>query len=231
MTGARRLAAGLALLLASRAAGAQVGHLPERSPYRDAPFRQGVSVFSGWWSAGRNPAGVAPNSAPLIGARYDWSVGEAGSLYVRQQVVFASRTPVDPFRAPSQRSLGSYSWPFTAFDAGFTLNMTGQKSRKGLIPVVSLGVGFVSDLILATDVGGYSFGTSLAVTPTVGMHYVVNSKYRVRVEVGNFMHRFRHPDTYYSTTYGDAILTRNGDRNGWRHNITTTLGLTLITFR
>jgi hypothetical protein len=225
------VAALVAVLLTSRAVGAQVGHLPEQSPYRDAPFRQGVSVFSGWWSAGRNPAGVAPESAPLIGVRYDWSVGAAGSLYVRQQVVFASRTPVDPFRAPAQRSLGSYSWPFTAFDAGFTLNMTGQKSRRGLIPVASLGVGFVSDLILASDVGGYGFGTSLAVTPTLGMHYVVSNKYRVRLEVGNVMHRFRHPDTYYSNTYGTPLLTRADDRNGWRHNITTTLGLTLITFR
>ena len=98
---------------------AQVGTLPERSPFVDATYRQGLSTFVGWWNAGTDPAGVSPRSAPLLGARYDWSIGSAGSLFVRQQMTLSSRNAIDPFRAPAQRALGSYAWPLSITDAGF----------------------------------------------------------------------------------------------------------------
>lgn len=228
MTGAAWRLVALLSLVSVPAAG-QVGALPERSPFVDAPYRQGLSAFTGWWTAGRDPAGVSPQSAPVVGARYDFTVGSAGSLYVRQQVVLSSREPIDPFRAPSQRSLGQYRWPLSVTDAGFALQLTGQKAWRGLMPGVSLGIGMLTDFIPTRDVGGFSVGTNFMFTGGAGTTVVLTDRWRLRLDAGLFVHRFRYPDTYL--TQATPVITQASLRNGWRVNSSLTAGLHWTVFR
>ncbi|MFN9455711.1 MAG: hypothetical protein ACK6CY_16790 [Gemmatimonadota bacterium] len=219
----------LVVLLGTGRLAAQVGTLPERSPFADAPFRQGLTTFAGWWNAGRDPAGVSPASAPVIGARYDWTIGSAGSLYVRQQAVLSSRTPLDPFRAVNQRGLGRYRWPLAVTDAGFAMQLTGQKSWRRLIPGASLGVGLLTDLVAERDVGGFAVGTNVLFTGGAGVTYVMADRWRLRLDWGVFLHRFRYPDTYVTQT--PPVLTQQSLRGGWRANTALTAGLHWTVFR
>lgn len=209
-----------------RATEAEVGSVPERSPYRDAPFTQGLTLSTGWWNAGRDPAGVSPGSAPMVGARYDWSVGDAGSIYVQERVTFGSRLPIDPYRVAGQRALGRYSWPLSVTDVGFTLLTTGQKTWRGIIPVASAGIGVVTDWRLEGDVGGYDVGTQFALSYGAGIHWVTGTRWRVRAEIGSVLHRFRYPDVYVPT-----VLPDPRERSGWRSNLTLQLGVTRQLFR
>ena len=59
---------------------AQVGHQPQGSPYIDLEYRQEVSVFGGYYSAGTDQVGVAPKSGPMFGVRYDLRLGGPASL-------------------------------------------------------------------------------------------------------------------------------------------------------
>lgn len=231
--GRRRVAlvalAGAVLAAWPAAARAQVGTLPERSPFADAPFRQGLRTFAGWWQAGRDPAGVAPQSAPVIGARYDWTIGSAGSLYLRQQAVLSSRLPIDPFRAVDQRALGRYGWPLSVTDAGITIQLTGQKSWRRLLPNASAGVGVLSDLVLDRDIGGYAVGTNFLFTGGAGVGVVLTDKWRLQLDGGLFVHRYRYPDTYFTQT--TPVLTQASLRGGWRANTSITAGLHWTVFR
>lgn len=230
----RRLAAAAVVsLCAAPSLRAQVGYDPDRSPFRDAPFSQGLTLSTGWWNAGRDPAGVSPRSAPMVSARYDWTVGDAGSIYLQQRVVFGSRSPIDPFRASGQRGLGTYRWPLSVTDVGFNLAATGQKTWHGLIPVASAGVGVVTDWVLSGDVGGYEVGTQFALTYGAGIHWVTGSRWRLRAEIGSVMHRFRYPDSYFATYSGSTtpVLTNPSERSGWRSNLTLQLGVTRQLFR
>ncbi len=49
-----------ALVFVATTARAQVGHLPDNSPYRDLETRHEFTVFGGQYSAGRDAIGVAP---------------------------------------------------------------------------------------------------------------------------------------------------------------------------
>src|SRR5258706_4042667 len=53
---------------------AQVGHEPERSPYRDLEYSQELTLLSGWMKARHDPAGIAPNGFAMLGARYEWTL-------------------------------------------------------------------------------------------------------------------------------------------------------------
>lgn len=213
----------LAGALLPRAAAAQVGYPPDRSPYEDAPFRQGLTTFTGFWIAGRDPAGVAPGSAPLIGARYDFTLGSAGSLFVRQQVVLSSRDAIDPTRAPGQRALGEFGWPLSVTDVGFRVQLTGQKSRKRIIPTAALGLGVVSDLMRTADIGGYAVGSNFTYTGGLGAVYVLGPRWRANVDASLYVHRFRYPQSYFAGT--NPVLTQASDRGGWRQNAAITAGL------
>ena len=81
--------AAAAVALLASTAGAQVGYPPERSPYRDVEFRQELTLFSGYYAAGQDPAKVAPQSGPMLGLRYDVRVGGPASLTARVARVFS----------------------------------------------------------------------------------------------------------------------------------------------
>jgi len=65
----------LALVFVATTARAQVGHLPENSPYRDLETRQEFTFFGGHYAAGQDLIGVAPRGGPMFGFRYDIHVG------------------------------------------------------------------------------------------------------------------------------------------------------------
>lgn len=230
MTG-RRVGLGLVLAMcwAALPLGAQVGRLPEASPFADTRYRQGLSTFVGWWAAGQDPARVSPRSAPVVGARYDWTIGSAGSLYVRQQVTLSSRNAIDPFRTPAQRALGSYTWPLFVTDAGFAMQLTGQKSYRRLIPTASLGIGLLTDLVAQRDIGGFAVGTNFMFTGGTGLQYVASDRVRVRFDWGLYVHRFRYPDTYFALT--SPVLAPGSVRGGWRFNSALTGGVLWTVFR
>ena len=59
----------------SVSAQAQVGYPPAESPFRDLPFRQEATIVAGYFAAGKDPVGVAPQSGPLVGVRYEARIG------------------------------------------------------------------------------------------------------------------------------------------------------------
>ena len=90
------LACAFALALSVQAAGAQVGHLPTESPFVDLEGGHELTFFGGRFSAGSDPAGVAPPSAAALGVRYDKTVGGPAALMIRFAHVNSERFPVDP---------------------------------------------------------------------------------------------------------------------------------------
>ena len=70
-------------LFAPTAARAQVGHLPDKSPYEDVKIGQTLTVMGGWLAVQRDLADVAPKSSWMTGLRYDIGVGGPASLFAR----------------------------------------------------------------------------------------------------------------------------------------------------
>ncbi|HWP36796.1 MAG TPA: hypothetical protein VNL18_04500, partial [Gemmatimonadales bacterium] len=62
--------AALAIVLWVRSAPGQVGHAPERSPYRDLPARQILLLQGGYLFGSGGSARAGPHNGPFAGIRY-----------------------------------------------------------------------------------------------------------------------------------------------------------------
>ena len=214
----------------------QVGSRPSRSPFADLLYRQAFSFTGGYFHAARDPAGVAPQSGPMVGLQYDLGGGPA-IFTTRVRTVLSDRTVLDPARPVSTRVLGTARRPLTMADLGLTLALTGARTYHGIVPLVHVGGG-VATTFGGTDPGGFTFGTSFALSYGLGLRYVSRpaSRYALRVDLGNTLYRVRYPATYaqISTGYGDAyagtadsssIIPANAALSRYRNNTALTIGV------
>ena len=237
-TRARLAGAALALLPAlaagtAGAAGAQdVGHTPEQSPYRDVVFRQELTVFGGSYSAGTDPEGVAPRSGPMGGVHYELRIGGPANFYSRVGLVRTDRLVIDPASAPELRDQGDRGVNLLLADVGLVLNLTGQKSWRGLVPHLNGGVGIASDLAGADD-GGFRLGTPFAIALGAGVKWVSQGNLQLRVDVRDHLYQIRYPESYYVAPAAgvDPVRAPGEAENVWKHNVALTVGASYLFFR
>ena len=211
--------------LSAAPAAAQVGNPPQESPYEDIEFRQGVDVFGGWWFAGTDPAGVAPQSGPMIGVRYDLLLGGPAYLTARLGTVASERTVIDPAREAGDREVGTEKRPLTFIDVGITTALTGQKTWHELQPLLHLGVGAVTNF-QGEDLGGFKVGTSFAFAYGAGVKWVPGGRFTYRGDVGGQLYRVRYPDRYFTPGLDEtSVLPVDAGKSNWLNNLTVTLGV------
>lgn len=221
-----KLVSMLVLLGAAAApAMAQVGHLPEQSPYRDVPYKQEVTVYGGWFGGSAGKAGVGPRGGPMMGVRYSMHLGGPVEFAARIARVSTTRTVLDPTRPAGDRSLGDFSFPLYLADVGLDLNLTGQKSWHHLVPVIGFGIGVASDAGTNRDVGGFKIGTPFALTFGGGIRYVPGGNWSVRGEVSDHLFQLSYPSSYFGST---GVLPPNAPTNQWTHNAVLTLGVSYL---
>jgi hypothetical protein len=226
-------AAASGVLLAASTAGAQVGYPPERSPYRDVEYRQELTLLSGYYAASTDPAGVAPQSGPMLGARYDVRIGGPASLTARVARVFSERNVINPALAPGARLVSRDAWPLYLSDVGITLALTGQKSLHHLVPVLSAGAGIASDFKKA-DIGGFRVGTAFALNFGGGVRWVPGGSFQLRADVTDHLYQISYPGVYFLETAAganDAVLGDSQSRSVWKHNAAITVGASYLFFR
>jgi hypothetical protein len=223
----------IGLLAVAAPLAAQVGYDPAKSPYHDVPWRQGVTFVAGWYNAAIDPAGVAPRSAPMYGLRYDLQLAGPAQLTIRSTATASKRHLLDPRQPKATRMLGEVDAPLLLTDIGLTLNLTGQRSWHGLVPLVQFGAGVASDLKPASDVGNYKFGgtsgTTFALSLGTGVRYVPGgrlNRWEVRADVTDYLFALKYPGSYISTATTPSVLKPDASASSWRHNAGLTLGLT-----
>jgi hypothetical protein len=211
---------------------AQVGFTPEKSPYRDIDFRQELTAFTGYYAASKDHAGVAPQAGPMLGLRYEVRVGGPAELVTRVSHVFSERNVIDPTKPAATRSLGTEKSALTIADLGIAVNLTGQKTFHGFIPVVDGGFGVVSNLGAKRDVGGYAFGTSFAFSFGGGLRYAPGGRFQLRADVNDYIYQIQYPASYYvPATDASVVLQKKIPRSQYRHNAALTIGASYLFFR
>jgi hypothetical protein len=220
-----------ALVSASPAHAQVVGYPPDRSPFRDLEYRHELTLFGGTYSAGKDPAGVAPRGGPMAGLRYELRVGGPAHLMVRAAYVSSERRALNPSEPAATRDLGIHSASLTMIDAGISVNLTGRKSWRRLVPTVNAGAGFVSG---GKDVENdpYRFGTPFAITYGAGLRYVPGGRFAMRLGVDGYFHKLEYPPAYYATTSdGTSVLDPRQSTNFWKNNVALTIGASYLFFR
>jgi hypothetical protein len=226
------LAVALTFCATPLAAQVDVGTPPTRSPFRDLEFRQELTAFGGYFIAAKDPAGVAPRSAPMEGLRYEIVIGGPVELFARVARVNSERLVINPLEPRASREVGVQSWPVYLTDLGFALNLTGQRSWHGVVPVVHAGVGIASDLDKKASQDQFNVGTTFAFSFGGGLRIVPGGRFQLRADVGTWMYEYKYPATYYATTSDNTtVLPDDQAKNFWKKNLGLTLGASYLLFR
>jgi hypothetical protein len=227
----KHLLSAVALVAVGTTAEAQVGHLPQNSPYRDVETSQELTVFGGHYGAAKDPIGVAPRSGAMFGLRYEKHVGGPASLVARWSHVNSERFPIDPTMAGAARQLEKTKVALDLFDVNLALNLTGQKSFHHIVPVVNLGAG-IATCGCEVEADPYKFGTPFAFSFGAGVRYVPGGRFQLRADWNNYLYQLKYPEAYYIATTGvPAAVPPSQSRTFWKNNRAFTLGASLLFFR
>jgi hypothetical protein len=237
--GATRVAAAAGLaLVAARPALGQVGYNPPESPFKDLEYRQELTALGGYFSPSSDLAGVAPQGGPLVGVRYEVRIGGPAQLMVRAMRVSSERRLIDASVASPARESGTRSEGLYLADLGISVNLTGQKTWHGIIPVIHVGGGIASDFEDKADVQsdttqrGYKFGTPFALSFGGGVRWAPGGRFQLRADVGDFLYQVKYPTSFFTAPAGvTPVLANDVKQNQWKHNLALTLGASYLFFR
>jgi hypothetical protein len=209
-----------------------VGHAPPRSPFRDLEFKHELTLFGGYYQAAEEPAGVAPRSSSMEGVRYELVIGGPAQFVFRLARVNSERHVINPLEPRATRDLGVQSWPLYLTDLGISLNLTGQRTWHGIVPVISGGIGLASDLDKRDENDPFNVGTTFAFSFGGGLRIVPGGRFQMRADAGTWIYKYQYPTEYYSTT-SDNTTVLDGDqaKDFWKKNFGLTLGASYLLFR
>lgn len=216
-------------LLAALPAAAQVGHEPANSPYVDLEYNQEITAMFGYTRARTDPAGVAPQSAPNVGVRYERTLTGPLAFSADLNTTFASRTVKDPTRPAATRVVGTQTAAVHALDAALALNLTGFKSWNHLVPQIRAGMGLVSSSA-KDDTTGFSFGTAFAFTLGAGVKYVpAHGRIQLRADVTERIFKLSYPDVYYTKTSDlTSVVDLSTPKSFYTHHTGLTVGVSYL---
>ena len=220
----------LSLVIATGAR-AQVGHLPQNSPYVDLENSQELTVFGGHFNAGKDAIGAAPQPGPMFGLRYEIRVGGPAALMVRWAHVNTERNTFDPTKTAASAALGRKNVAVNLLDLNLVLNLTGQKSFHRIVPVVNLGAGIAScGCTVKPD--PYTFGTPFAFSFGGGLRYVPGGRFQLRADWNDYLYQLKYPTAYFvNPLNGTALAPANQSRSFWKNNPAITFGASYLFFR
>jgi hypothetical protein len=226
----KQLLGALALAFIATTARAQVGHLPDNSPYRDLETRQEFTFFGGRYTTGKDPIGVAPLDGPMYGIRYQVHVGGPAFLMARWSHVNSSRLAIDPTKNGAARQLGKHDVSVNLYDIDLALNLTGEKSFHHIVPVINFGAG-VASCGCAVKGDSYTFGTPFAFTFGGGLRYVPGGRVQFTLDWNDYLYQLKYPADYYIIPVGGTAAATNEARSFWKNNKALTFGASLLFFR
>jgi hypothetical protein len=210
-----------------------IGYEPDKSPYRDVDLPSAFSIFGGYLHAAKDPAGVAPQSAAVVGLREQIHISGPAMVIVRLTHSFSDRIEINPTLPASNRYVATVPAGLTFFDANIGFNLFGERAWHNLQPEVNLGVGVVTDFGKPPDVGGYSFGTKLDVNFGGGVRYVPpGTKFSFHLNADAYIYQLKYPASYHTVAIdGSQVIPSNKPLNDYRTNGVFVFGISYALFR
>jgi hypothetical protein len=168
--------------LTTRSVSAQVGHLPQSSPYRDIRKGHTFTVVGGYFGGEGTSLGIGPHDGAVYGARYDIRTG--GTIQFGLGVAHGTlqRFIVDPFVPEPNRKRGPVDQSVTFADISLQFNVTGGKSWHRLAPFIGATLGLAMASETPADTSGFDFGNEFYFAPTIGTRVFLSNRFHIRAE-------------------------------------------------
>jgi hypothetical protein len=216
----------LTMSIALRAEAQLVGTPPDRSPFRDLEHTREWTYFAGYYSAEKDPEGVAPRSGPMLGGRWDVRLGGPAYVAARLGGAMLPRSIIDPSKPIDERFVGEETVPMLFTDLVLGIQLTGFKSWHGIVPLINGGFGLTADLRGKNDVGDYRFGAPMTFTYGAAIKWLPGRNWQVRVDWSTYIYRIHYPESYYLRTgTDDPVRLPNEPNSLWQKNRSWQFGL------
>ena len=226
----RRAALSVALMIAAPLE-AQVGRLPDKSPYEDFAIGQTFTLMGGWFAVATDLAKVAPKPSAIGLLRYDIGVGGPASLWVRYGLARSERDVLLPSNPRASRIFRQQGVTTQLMDGGLDIALTGRKTWHRLLPSVNGGAGVATDFA-KVDTGAYQFGTKFSFTYGGSLRIVSRSGPQLRVDISNITWQYQYPDKYFvKASDTTSVLTDTRNRTSWRGSWSFSAGVAIPVFR
>lgn len=195
----RLYAIAASLLLAVRAAAAQVGYAPEKSPYRDIATNYGFSVLGGYVAGSGGRLGIGPKGGPIGGVRYEMSIGGPTDVVFDAGYMSLKRLAVDPNADTLTRTTGPFTQSAVIADVGLNVLLTGRKTWRRLAPYVGAMLGMAFGGSVAQDTSGYDFKAKFMVGPQLGIRWDPVDNVAIRIEGRDLFWQIKYPSSFFTT--------------------------------
>jgi hypothetical protein len=196
------------------------------SPFRFIETTQSLGVFGGYLITSPGTPEVGPQSAPMIGIRYNLRFtgplsGEAAISFspserqrLRDDTLVAGVNPVPTGETPAMNLVFA--------EAGLRFHLTGARTWRDLAPYVIASGGVAADLTGRTDEDlalpepqRFRFGPSFALGVGVGTDWFVTERLSLRLEARNHILRLQVPA---------GLRPALQSENQWTNNLGLSLG-------
>jgi hypothetical protein len=231
------LFAGLSSLAADTAFAQQVGYPPSKSPYQDIDWSQHLTLFGGYYHAGKDDVGAMPGSAPMFGLRYEVDIAGPAQFYARVARVNSDRNTFDPTATTrALQAKGKVSNPLYLTDVGFSFNLTGRKSWHNIVPVVGFGIGIASaakSSDAAAEKDPYRFGTQFLFDGQIGVRVIPSRRFELRFLLDNMWYQNHYPGSYFPTGTTDtvSVVGSEASKSSYKANFGLTAGISVPLFK
>jgi hypothetical protein len=222
----------LALVLGTARLGAQVGHAPDKSPYRDIRKGHTFTALYGKFGGSGGEFGIGPHDGPTYGFRYDIRTGSSVQLGLGFAHGSLDRLIVDPFVELANRVSGPVKQSVNFAEVNLQLNLTGGKTWHRLAPFVGAGVGLTFPSSTPADTSRFTFGHKFYLAPFTGLRVFVTDRVSLRGEARVAFWKLKYPSTFTSEPplepgtpdHSNAVIT-DGQLNEWTTSSWLMVGL------
>lgn len=173
------------------------------SDYHFFEHRQEAGVFVGYTSQGTGRFGYGPSPGLLYGARYGVHLGGPFGLEGVFGYSPTTRDVVDPTREEGSRVVGEADVKLLSIDARLKFSLTGDRSWKGLNPLLFVGAGLIWDAAGESDAENlllpedkFGFGRKFVAPIGGGIRWVPGERFLVRADLALTMFRLKTPPGY-----------------------------------
>jgi len=196
---------------------AQVGHPPDRSPYRDITKKLSLTALGGYIGGDGGNLGLGPHDGPVYGGRF--GVAVSGPLELAFSVQYADLDGARVFRDLDGNLAvsGSLPSPIWLFETDIQYTITGGKTWHGFAPFIGGGLGYAWRSDSPDGPDAYDFGGRFYWAPFAGTRFFVNQRTFLRAEIRGAFYRLAYPDYYYDEVTGiiESFAENNYLSNVW----------------
>jgi hypothetical protein len=197
-----RLALVLLLLTGAAPLAAQVGHPPDKSPYRDILGKKSLTVLGGYIGGDGGIIGVGPHDGPVYGGRFGLALSGPIELALAVQYGDLQGRRVVRDTAGNLALGGLMPTPVWLIEAHAQYTLTGGKTWNHLAPYIGGGLGYAWRTSGPDGVDTYDFGGRFYLVPFAGTRVFLNQHSFIRAEIRGAFWRLAYPPPYYDDITG-----------------------------